>query len=217
MAASFPNGTILSVSSGFGAAVPVTAISNANPAVATTATPPADGAIVVINSGWAGLTDRVARASAVDADSFALEGISTLDTTRFDAGGGAGSYQSVSGWVQLSQVRETARAGGEQQFFTWQYLEDRDGRQRQKPTFKNAKSLTVTLDYDPALAWYDQLVGADESGNPVALRAVLPSGVSLYYYVYPSFDGDPSMTMNENMTNVATFSMISPVIRYEAV
>src|SRR5690606_41188686 len=67
------------------------------------------------------------------------------------------------------------------------------GRQRQRPTFKNAKVLTVTLDYDPALAWYNALVEADALREPVVQRATLPNGVQLYYYVYPSFDGDPSL------------------------
>lgn len=48
------------------------------------------------------------------------------------------------------------------------------------------------------------------------LRATLPNGATIYYYVYPSFDADPSMTMNENMTNSATFSLIGDLTRYEA-
>ena len=31
---------------------------------------------------------------------------------------------------------------------------ERDGRQRQRPTFKNTRSLALTLDYDPTLAWH---------------------------------------------------------------
>lgn len=217
MSAIFPNGTIFSVSTALGAAIAVSAISNANPGVATAAAPPADGAIGVITSGWAALTERVVRVANADSGSFELEGIDTTNLTRYPAGQGAGSFAVATGFVDLSQVTNSEKSGGEQQFYQWQYLEDRGGRQRQRPTFKNAKVLTVTLDYDPALAWYNALVEADALREPVVLRATLPNGVQLYYYVYPSFDGDPSLVMNTNMQNVATFSMISDFTRYEAV
>lgn len=217
MAAYFPNGTVFAVSTAKALAVAITAISNANPAVASTATPPANDAIVVMTSAWPDLSDRVVKAAGADADSFELAGIDTTSTARFPTGEGVpAAYAVYSGFVNLSQVTTSEKQGGEQQFFTWQYLEDRSGRQRQRPTFKNAKSLTLTLDYDPALAWYNALIEADAEKDPVVLRATLPNGVQLYYLVYPSFDGDPSMTINENMQNTATFSMISDFTRYEA-
>jgi hypothetical protein len=46
------------------------------------------------------------------------------------------------------------------------------------------------------------------------LRATLPNGALLYYGVYPSFDEDPSLDANENMTNKATFSLNSALTRY---
>lgn len=217
MAAYFPNGTVFAVSTAMAAAVPITAISNANPAVASSTTPPTDGSIVVLTSGWPTLSERVVRSDAADAGTFVLEGIDTTNVTRYPAGEGVpGAFMVASDFVNLSQVTTSEKQGGEQQFFTWQYLEDRSGRQRQRPTFKNAKSLTLTLDYDPALAWYEAMIELDADKDPVVLRATLPNGVQLYYLVYPSFDGDPSMTINENMQNTATFSMISDFTRYEA-
>lgn len=216
MSASFPNGTLLAVSTAYGLAAAISAITNANPAVASAASPPADGTVGVLTSGWTDISDRVFKTDNADADSFDLLGANTIDVSRFPPGVSAGQFLPVTTWVQLSQVREFGKTGGDQQFFTWQYLEDRSGRQRQRPTFKNAKSINVTLDYDPALAWYTALDKADAEKNPVVLRATLPNGAELYYYVYPSFDADPSLTMNENMTNTATFSLIGDLTRYEA-
>ena len=56
----------------------------------------------------------------------------------------------------------------------------------------------------------------DEKAELIVLRAALPNGASIYYPVYPSFDADPSLTMNENMQNTATFSMAGKFTRYEA-
>ena len=105
---------------------------------------------------------------------------------------------------------------GDQQFYQWQYAEDASGQQLQRPTYKNAKTLTLKLDYDPALAWYDALDKADEAKEAIVLRAVLPNNSILYYLVYPSFDADPSMDLNQNMGNTATFSLISKLTRYDA-
>ena len=152
MAAYFPNGTVFAVSTARAANVPITAITNAAPPVASTATPPTDGSVVVLNTGWPTLNDRVIVSDGADVDSFELAGLDTTSTTRYPAGEGVpGSFYVASDFVNLSQVTTSEKQGGEQQFFTWQYLEDRSGRQRQRPTFKNAKSLTLTLDYDPAL------------------------------------------------------------------
>ena len=73
MSSMFPNGTIFSVSTGFETAVAVSEISNAMPAVATLASGTvAAGAIALINSNWAGIDGRVARASGSTAGEVTL-------------------------------------------------------------------------------------------------------------------------------------------------
>src|SRR5690349_2784825 len=119
----FPNGTIFSVSSALAAAVAISVISNANPAVASSATPPVDDSIILLSSGWPDANERIFRTQAADADSFELEGLDATSVVRFPAGAGAGSFRKVSSWVTLSQVRDVAKSGGEQQFFQWQYVE----------------------------------------------------------------------------------------------
>lgn len=214
MSAIFPNGTVFSVSTALGTALAVTAITNANPAVASATTPPADGAILIAKSGWTELNERVVRSANADTSTFELEGIDTTSLTRYPAGQGAGSVTPVTAWVDLSQVTGIEKTGGEQQFFQWRYVEDRNSRQRQRPTFKNAKVITLMLDYDPALAWYAALREADAVKDTVVLRARLPNNDELYYLVYPSFDADPSMTLDQNMQNTATFSMTTEFTRY---
>lgn len=169
----------------------------------------------MLTTSWVDANERVFLTGAPDGNNVPLRGLNSTRADRYPAGEGAGSIRIASDFISLSQVTTVEKTGGEQQFFTWQYLEDRSGRQRQRPTFKNAKAITLTLDYDPALAWYEALVEADATKDPVVLRATLPNGVVFYYYVYPSFDGDPSMTINENMDNTATFSLISDFTRFE--
>lgn len=210
------NGAKYALSRALSAAVATTAVSNADPAVATTATPPADGAIVVINSGWSELNDIVARADSPTATAFNIEGYDTTSTTRFPAGEGVGSYRVASDFIGLDQVRDITFEGGEQQFFTYQYVEDASGRQRRRPTVKSPSGFNIMLDYDPARPWFAELIEMDRNREPVVMRELLPNGAVLYHYGYVSFNREPTRTVNENMTCMATFSPICDSVRYEA-
>lgn len=208
MSAYFPNGTIFSIGTTYGSNITVTAVSNAATGVATAAAHGLSDGDIIIGSFPSRLDNRVIRVDAPATNSFSLEGIVTTSTTRYPSGFGVGTVKEVTAWQALSQVVDSQSQGGEQQFYQWVYLED--GRQRQRPTFKNARSLQLTMDWDPDLAWHDALINADENGDPVALRAALPNGDFLYWGMYVGFDGEPSFTINENQKTVATFSLASP-------
>ena len=217
MSSFFPNGSRYSVSTTLAAASAITAASNAAEAVMTTGTAPADGSVIVLSNGWAGANNRVFVTANGSGTSFKLAGYDSSDLVANPAASGAGSFRVASGWVDLTQIREVNFTGGEQQYFTYTYIEDPSRAQRKKPTFKNAKSFEMTLDYDPAMPWYNQLIALDLKATPVVLRVILPNGATLYYNVFPAFDADPKQTSFENMTNDATFALIAASNRYEAV
>lgn len=209
MASLFPNGAIVSIGTSYSAAKTITAISNADPGVATAATHGfSDNDILVISSAWPRLDQAIVRVANSDTGTFALEGVDTTDTTLYPTGGGAGTAREVMTWVPLSQITNSTMSGGEQQFFSWQYLED--GVQRQRPTFKNARSMEFTMDFDASLAWHDALLTADRAGTPHALRVALPSGGTIYYNVYVGFDGEPTLDINQNMQVTASFAFANP-------
>lgn len=214
MSASFPNGTIFSLGTTYAAAKTITAITNANPGVATSTSHGYTSGDILLLSMPSRLDSRVVRVDNELTNTFELEGVNTTSTTRYPSGFGVGTAVEVTAWTSLSQVADSQSTGGEQQFYQWTYLED--ARQRQRPTFKNARALTLTMDYDPALSWHDALVAADEAGSVYALRAVLPTGVTLYYGVYVGFDGQPTLTINQNMQTTCTFALASDSTRYSA-
>lgn len=208
MSSSFPNGTIFAIAPTLAAAKTVTAITNASPGVASsTAHGYPDGSILLLSMP-SRLDQRVVRVASTAANTFALEGIDTTSTSLYPSGFGVGTAQLASGWVSLSQITDSQSSGGEQQFYQWTYLED--GRQRQRPTFKNARSLALTLDYDPTLSWHAAMLAADQAGTVYPLRATLPNGSVLYYSAYVGFDGEPTLTINENMRTSASLSLASP-------
>lgn len=215
MSSMFPNGSQYAISKPLLNAVAISAITNTEEAVASTVTPPANGAILALASGWPDLDNLVVRASDATANGFTLEGVNTENLVDYPAGQGAGSYLLASDWTTIDQVAGVATSGGDQQYATWQYVNDKRGRQYQRKTVKNAQTMTLTLDYDPDKPWYTALIAADRSGQPVILRVILPNGYGLYYMVDPSFNETPTQNANQNMQNTASFALAGPPSRFK--
>ena len=84
-----PNGATLQIASTYGPAIPVTALSNANPAVASAAAHGlTDGDIIAVTSGWTRLNDRAARVANSLTGTFALENVNTTNLQPEPAGYG---------------------------------------------------------------------------------------------------------------------------------
>lgn len=215
MAVSLPNGAVVSIASAYAAPITVTAVSNANPAVATAEGHGlANGDIVEVTSGWSRLNSRIARVAGVTADTFQLEGINTTSTNLYPAGGGAGSVRKVSTWQQITQVLEFTTSGGEQQFVTYSFLEE--DVEHQIPTVKSASSFAMTIGDDAELPWYSILSDANDDRIPRAVSVVLPSGSAIFYNGYVTLNKTPTLTKNELMGLQSTVSLTSEPMRYAA-
>lgn len=216
MGVKLPNGAIFSIAKTYAAVALTTAVSNANPAVVMAAAHgAADGDVVEMASAWTALDGRVARADAVTADQLSLEGIDTTDLNRYPAGGGLGSVRRVVDWMQISQVMESASQGGEQQFYNFSFLED-TGDERQIPTTRSARSITLTIADDDTLPHYAVLKAANDDREPRAIRFQLPSGSAIYFRAYVSFSEMPTTTKNEAMTLQVTLALTGAPTRYAA-
>jgi hypothetical protein len=216
MSQTFINGAKYAFSTSLATAVAISLISNANPAVATTATPPTEGDIVLLQSNWTDLNDLATYVGATTANSFAMEQVDTTDTGLFPLGESAGSFRVVGDFVSLSQIREIAQSGGDTNTFNWGYVDERSPRQRSKPTDQNPLVLTFTLDYDPALPWDAALQTVSKARQLTTMRERLTTGDVLLYTGYLSYQKSPSRTRNENMTVTATMSVNSEILRFPA-
>lgn len=215
MSVSLPNGAVVSIASAYAAPITVTAVSNANPAVASAVGHGlANGDIVEITSGWSRLNSRIARVASVTADTFTLEGINTTSTNLYPAGGGAGSVRKITTWQQITQVLEFTTSGGEQQFVTYSFLEE--DVEHQIPTVKSASSFAMTIGDDASLPWYGILSDANDDRIPRAVSVVLPSGSAIYYNGYVTLNKTPTLTKNELMGLQGTVSLTSEPQRYAA-
>jgi Phage tail tube protein, TTP len=214
MSVSLPNGAVFSVATTFGAAIAVTALSNAAQAAATAAGHTlTDGDIVEVVSGWPALNGRVARVIDSAADGFSLEGIDTTNVTKFPAGAGIGSVRKVLSWTPITQVIEASMSGGEQQFYNYQFLED-TGDERQMPTIRSARSATLQIADDDTLPHYAVLDAADAERKPRAIWLQLPSKARTYYRAYVSFNKVPTLTKNQAMALSVALSIDGEPTRY---
>lgn len=216
MASNFANGTVVSISSAFDDSMAISAITNASSAVATVSGTLSQGDIVLLASGWSGINQRAARVSDFATNAATLENIDTSDTTVYPADEGAGSLVAVKTWVQINQITEVSKSGGDANFEQWQFLEDRTGMQRQRPTYRSAKSIDLTMHFDPKLDWYSTLLSANAAGDLRILRVASPQGDVALYPGYVSFDGDPTIAINTNETVVLSFALAAPYTFYSA-
>jgi hypothetical protein len=213
MAVSLPDGATLSLATQYGAAIAVTAISNAAQAVCTApGNNLANGDLVEVTSGWSKINGRIVRVSAQSAGGFTLEGIDTSDNQRFVPGGGAGSVRKITSRQQIQQILDTNSSGGEMQFTKYEFLEN--DFETQLPTKASAQSLAITIADDPTLPGYIALKDAADKRAPRALVVALPNGSSLLYNGIFSLDETPSLTKGQVMSVKSSFSLQSRPVRY---
>lgn len=213
MAVSLPNGITVALQTAIGSAITVTALTNANPAVATaTAHGLSNGDIVVVTSGWAKLNNRVVRVANVTANTFELEGYDTSSTTDYPAGSGTGSVKEVTTFTQITQILDCQTSGGDMQFTNYSFLEQ--DFETQLPTQASPQTITVQIADDPSQTGYINMKAAAEARANRALKITFPSGAIAFYHGYVGFNETPSMTKNQVMSVTGTFSLMARPVRY---
>lgn len=208
MALKFPDGSVIGFSTALAAPIPFSAISNAATPEITHAGVIAEDSVLVVQSGWPLLNNRVVVAGSTDMGDTELIGINTTDTEIFPAGKGAGSVAIASGFVDFSQQGELASAGGESQTYTGKWLEDPMGQEFQVPIGQTARSYSLPLDYDSKLAWFEAAKTVSRKRKPVAIRIALPGGDIIYEYGYVHFNPGLNMQSGNPIKNAVTFYLL---------
>lgn len=207
-------GSQIAIASTYGASKNMTAVTNAAEAVATLE---ASHGIIVndimeVTSGWDLLTNRILRAKVVATNDVTLEGFNSSSTSRFPAGSGTGTIREITAWTGITQIKDVATQGGEQQFEDITTIAD--FIRKQKPTVRNPVSLSLTVFDDPSLSWYAVVLAAANAATPTALRITLPNGSLLYANCYWSLQTTPSIASQQSLTAKIDTSYIAEATRY---
>lgn len=213
MSARLPNGIKIHIAAALEAAKAVSGISNASPALATSAANGYEnGNVILLNSGWDGINDRVFRLIDVAAGTFKLDGVDASNAVTFPAGTGAGSAKRATNWTEIQQVMESTTEGGEQQYANFSYLAE--DFERRLPTTKSAMGMNLSIADDPSLPGYPVLKAASEDRQARVVRFTLPGGGFIYYYAIISFNEIPTMTKGSVMACAASLSLQGLPTRY---
>ena len=213
MAYSFPEGAAFFFSSTFAAAKSVTAMTNASPAVATSAAHGyASNDEIVLTSGWEDATDSAYKITVIDANTFSVGGLVTTDTSFFPAGSGTGSAQKISNWVQIPQVLSISTSGGDPRYTTITPLAKRNAIN--VPTGFNATSITLTLGHDAANSAYQSMQTISRGLTKVAFKQVLSGGATSYGYGYMAVSEMPTLNVGQPNQVTAVLTLLGRSISY---
>lgn len=206
-------GTVVAVASTYGAAVNMTAITNASEAVATLAAGHGvvAGDYVEISSGWERLNGRIVRVKTVATNDVTLEAINTTSTVNYPTGSGAGTLRRITAWTNLSQLtREFSVNGGDLNFADVTTLAD--FLQKQIPTTRNPLQVSLPFYFDPALAWFAVVNNISETASTAGLRMSFPNGSKLVSNGYWSLQTVPTISDSTLRASVDVAFSAQPVV-----
>lgn len=213
MAYYFPEGSKFYFSSTFAAALSVTAVTNANPAQATSAGHAlVDQDEVLFTSGWEDATDSIYRVDQQTINTFDFLGLNATDTTWFPALAGVGTVKKVSAWTEIQQVLDISSSGGGARFTNIEPLAKRNAIA--VPTGFDPTTITLTLGHDPALTNYLTLVNLSRTLTKVGIKMVIGGGLTTYGYGHIVVSTVPSLQRNQPNKVTAAFSLLGRTSDY---
>jgi ribosomal protein L24 len=214
MSITLSTGAIFAIAKTYGSAVNMTALTNAAEAVATLAAGHSCvvGDYLEVTSGWGRLNGRIVRVKTVATNDVTFEGINTVSTTVYPAGTGTGTIRRITAWTNLSQVQEISSSGGEVQFADITAIDDVVAKQM--PTIRSPVTMSLTTFDDPTLAWYADVVTADEARTPYGLRISSPNGSKLVANAYWNVQRVPQLASNQPAKTQLTLTYAAEPVRY---
>lgn len=211
-----PNGAQVALATAFGAAKTIASISNANPAVVTSAAHGyTDGGILLMSvPGWAKIDNSVVRLDDSDTGTYKLPGLNTTNVDRYPVGGSAGTSRLIANtdWEQLPKIPTFETTGGDAKSVTTGYIDYE--KDFEIFTGTNPERLNFTISYAPDGAAYAALIEAHESGELQVIRLVLKGGSTLYYPGQIFFNKAPTTTKDQEMVNNVSLALQGEITRY---
>lgn len=199
---STPEGTRWYFSNTFAAAKSITALSNADPARATSAAHGfIDGDEILLTSGWEDATNAVYQVDQFDVNTFDILGLLAADTSFYPAGTGIGTAQKISNWQQIPKVLGIGTSGGDPRFTPVQPLSSRNAFNI--PTGFNPASTQLQIGHNPTDTIFQAMLNISRKFTMVAFKQVLGGGGTCYGYGYMAVSEAPKLNSgNVNQVDV---------------
>ena len=200
----------VAIQTSLGAAKTITAITKANPGVATSVAHGfADGDIVLLKlSGMKEANHMLVRVANKTTDTFELEGV---DTTLFSTFTSGTAEEPVFG-AASDTIQDVNSSGGEvKPIDTTTIHQDTD---TEIPGNKTAISYTFGNIWDPADPALLELRKADRVKGERCVAITFASGAKVYFNCYPSCSLAPGGSKGEVVTTQTGFKLRGPLTSY---
>ena len=203
------SGVAVAVQSTLATALTITAVTKANPGVATfTGTQPAAGSYVVVTAnGMNGINNRVFRVGSPTATTFQLVG---EDTTLYDTFTD-GTAQVITFGTNLNSATGLSVSGGNFNFVDTTTIHEFIATQ--VPGIASAATYSMELLWDPSDAAQVAFKRISNNKTLSAIRFTWPDGTVLVFNGYIGYVGLPAGNAQEKVTANCSFTMYgSPTI-----
>ena len=208
-----PAGTRIFIQSAIGASQAVSAITKANPGVASYGgTDPVAGNYVAFTGmqGMTELEDALVRVGTVDsaANTFQLEDQDTTGYGTFTAG----NMSVVTIGTEIQVATGFSITGGEQQFAEYTYLWDKITRRF--PTTKTGMDIDLPMIWDPQDAGSIALLAASDASRKTAFKIVFPDGLEMLFFGYLGSSGLPNAQDINSVMQTSARIVTASRVRY---
>lgn len=208
-------GTGVDIASTYGASKTMSAITNANPAVATLEASHGVivGDVIEVTSGWGKLNGRLVRVSVVATNDVTFEGVDTSDTDAYPTGTGTGSIREITAWTEITQrTPNMAINAGQPVFADITTLQDTE--ERKLPVRRGATDMSIPGFFDLSAAWVAYAQAATESGDGTGLRVRYPNGNKLFANAYWNISDGASGIEDFTLRDSITLTFVARSITY---
>ncbi len=215
MSVTLSTGSQYRIAKTYGASIAFSTITNLQDPTITTSSSHSinPGEYVEITSGWGRLNQRIVRAkTGTTGSTLVLENINTADVLKYPAGTGGGSIRRITAWTDITQVKSISASGGTQNYAD--ITDITDVVERKIPTTRSAIDVTLDIFDDPSLAWYADVVIADEARTPYGFLIIPANSKPLVANAYWSLMRNPTMAINEAMMTQISLSYAAEPVRY---
>lgn len=190
----------VAIQSALAAAVTITGITNANPAVVSHAgTDPANGDYVVMKvQGMTEINERVFRVANAAAGSFELEGEDSTNYGTF----ASGTFEVITFGTTLGIVRSVSASGGDYNYIDTTTIHDKISTQ--VPGVASPLEYSLENRWQPEDAGFKALQAASAVKAQRAVRLKFADGAISVFYGYVGFSGVPGGSAQDLVTSPGT-------------
>lgn len=207
-------GSKVLISTTFGAAQVVTAISNADPAVVTAVNQFAAKDEVLMYNGWDDVTDSVYRVAAPTAGNFQLAELDTTDTEWFPVGTSAqGTARKITDWMEIGNITNLSSEGGGAKTIDVRIMSRRNAISL--PAGFESSKITMELAYDPKRVDQKSLDKISRKlSQRCAIKIIVPGGATIYGYGFVQKNAMPKFSMDDILKVDASVSILGSLAVY---